>query len=259
MKKTALLLVVLSSLMTVSAMAEDKPASIKLCFEGEDIYPWVMKSKKGLNIIMLEMVAKKTNLKLDMSPLPWKRCLNDVQSGGMDGAFAASYKPDRAEFAVYPSKDGKPDPAKRMMLDSYSLYRLKGSNVNWDGSKFQNVTSAIGTQPGYSVIDLLKQNGVQVDDGAKTADDTLRKLISNRVAGAALMTLEGDNSIATNSEFTGKVERVPTPLVEKPYFLIFGKGYQAKYPGAVTQLWDAIASVRESPEYKQAEAAFFKR
>ncbi|WP_137937862.1 transporter substrate-binding domain-containing protein [Chitinivorax sp. B] len=257
--KTTHLITAMLSILTATAFAEDKPATIKLCYEGEDVFPWILKSKKGLNIIMMEQVAKKSGLKLEMTAVPWKRCLNDLQSGTMDGAFAASYKADRAEFSAYPSKDGKPDPARRMMFDSYSLYRLKGSSVGWDGSKFQNLSGPIGTQPGYSVIDVLKQAGAQVDDGAKTADDTLRKLVSNRIAAAALLTPEGDNSIATNSEFTGKLERVPTPLVEKPYFLIFSKPFQAKYPSTANQVWDAVASVRESAEYKQAEAAFFKR
>ncbi|WP_137937861.1 hypothetical protein [Chitinivorax sp. B] len=260
MIKAAQLITAAICLLTVAVHAAEKTMPpIKLCYEGEDSFPWILKDQKGLNLIMLEQVAKASNLKLEMHPMPWKRCLYDVKHNTMHGAFAASYNADRAEFSVYPMKDGKPDSSRRMMFDSYSLYRLKGSPVSWDGNTFQGLEGPVGTQLGYSITDMLKLADIEVDDGAKTADDTLRKLVLKRIVAAALLTPEGDNSIASNSEFTHKIERVPIPLVEKPYFLIFSKPFQARYPAITNQLWDAVALIRDSTEYQQAESAMFRR
>ncbi|MDK2123621.1 substrate-binding periplasmic protein [Parachitinimonas caeni] len=251
------LLLGLVSMVSV-AQAEDKPATVKLCFENEDVFPWILKNGKGLNLIMVDMISRKAGIKIEPVGLPWKRCLNELQSGGMDGAFAASYKDDRAVFSVYPMKDGKHDPSRRMMMDSYSLFRAKGGGIGWDGSKLNGLSGPIGAQPGYSIIDQLKAAGATVDDGGKTADDNLRKVLAGRVAAAALQTLEGDNSLHT-AEFNGKLEKVSPPLTEKPYYMIFAKPFQAKYPKAVEDLWAAVAAVRESPDYKGAEKEFFKR
>ncbi|MFC4158343.1 substrate-binding periplasmic protein [Chitinimonas lacunae] len=256
--KPCWILLALAATAPVAAWAEDKPASIKLCYENEDVYPWILKSGKGLNILHLEAVAKKTGLKLELVGLPWKRCLSELQAGTMDGAFAASYKDDRAVYAAYPMKDGKHDPARRMMFDSYSLYRTKGSNLGWDGSKFSNLSGKIGVQSGYSIIDQLKAAGANLDEGAKAADDNLKKLAGGRVQGVALLTVEADNSLKGNPEFAN-IEKVSPPLVEKPYYLMLAKPFHAKYPKASEDLWAAVAAVRESPEYKAQEQAFFKK
>lgn len=244
------------SLCAFAALGADKPASMKLCYENEDVYPWVLKAKPGLNIIMLNAVEQKLAVKFELVGLPWKRCQDEVKNGAMDGLFAASFKPDRMEIGIYPMAAGKPDESKAMMMDGYTLYRLKGSAVQWDGKKL-TVGGAIGAQPGYSIIDQLKALGAKVDDGARTADDNLRKLIAGRVDAVALQTLEGGNSLANNAEFSTKVERVSPVLVEKPYYLMLSKQFVAKYGDFSKEAWDAVVQVRESPDYK-AKASSFK-
>lgn len=235
--------------------AADKPASVKLCYENADIYPWVMIDRPGLNIIQLNSVQKKVGIKFEMVTAPWKRCQEDMRAGAVDGIFAASFKTDRLEMGVYPMVGDKLDASRAMMTDAYSLYRLKGGGAKWDG-KILTANGAIGAQLGYSIIEQLKQLGVRVDDGAKTADDNLKKLIDGRVDGAALMTLEGDLSVRSNPQFAEKIEKVSPPLVEKPFFLMFSKQFAGKYPDAVNEIWKVLAEVRESAEYKNTAANF---
>lgn len=241
--------------LTQVAVAADKPASARLCYESTDIFPWVMLDRPGLNIIHLKAVEQKLGIKLELVSAPWKRCQEEMRAGVVDGIFAASFKTDRLEMGVYPMAGDKPDPARAMMHDAYSLYRLKGGALKWDG-KALTASGPVGAQLGYSVIEQLKQLGAKVDDGAKTADDNLRKVIAGRVEAAALMTLEGDASLKGNPEFAEKIEKVVPPLVEKPFFLMLSKQFVAKYPEYANEIWKTVADVRDSADYKAKVLGF---
>ena len=249
----------LSALLAWSAcgasFAGEKPPSMKFCHEDVDVYPWVLKDRPGLNVIHMRGVEQKLGVKFEILPLPWKRCQEELREGKVDGIFAASFKNERLEIGHYPMSGDKTDAARAMMYDGYSLYRLKGGSAQWDGSKL-NVAGSVGAQPGYSILDQLKQLGARVDDGAKTADDNLKKLVAGRVEAVALQTLEGDNAIATNAEFSAKVEKVKPPLVDKPFFLMLSKQFVAKYADFSKDIWKTLAEVRESPDYKAKMGAF---
>ncbi|GLR15123.1 hypothetical protein GCM10007907_39130 [Chitinimonas prasina] len=239
------------------AQAADKPASINICTENEESYPWLLKDRPGLNMIMMRQVEKQLGTKIEIKTLPWKRCMEEVKAGTMDGLFKISFKADRMDIGHYPMTGDKPDSSKRMLDDSYSLYRLKGGKLEWDGKAIKNADgAAIGAQAGFSIVDQLKGLGVRVDDGTRSADDNLQKLVNGRVAGVALQTLEGDISIASKPELAAKLEKVSPPLVVKPYFLMLSKPFVAKYPAFATQVWDTVAAVRESAEYKKQVQQF---
>lgn len=75
----------------------------------------------------LKAVATALDAEIVLTPLPWKRCLSRVSSGQMDAAIKMSYSVERAtKVGVYPMREGKPDPTKRLLTESYSLYQLKG-------------------------------------------------------------------------------------------------------------------------------------
>lgn len=230
--------------------------SIRLCQDSEDVYPWTLQNKPGLNIILLKIVEKKIDVNFEILSEPWQRCQQDMKAGKIDGMFAISYLNERQEFGVYPMRGTMPDVDKAMMVDGYSLYRRRNDNdVNWDG-KTLSVNGAIGVQRGYSVAVLLEQLKATVDSGAYHVDDNFRKLMFGRVAAIALRTSEGDNILVTNREFMGKVEKLPIPLTEKPYFLIFSKQFFASHSKQAQEIWSTIELVRNSAEYSVVENTF---
>jgi polar amino acid transport system substrate-binding protein len=247
---------IMLSLVSFLAHAADKPASMKLCYEKEDIHPGVLKAKPALKIVLIGAIEKKLGIKFELAALPWKRCLDELKAGSFDGIVAASFKPDRLELGTFPMVAGKPDETKAMMFGGYTLYRLKGSNLaQWDG-KTLAVKGSIGAQPGYSIIDQIKGLGGKVDDGTRTAEDNLRKLLAGRVAAVALQTLEGENLVNNNPEFSGKIEKVSPALVNKPSYLMLSKQFVAKHGDFSKTVWNAAEQVRESAEFKASAGSF---
>ena len=250
----ALLLSVLFGLTATSVQAQN----IKLCHDDADSAPWLIKDAKGLNIVLMEAAAAKAGAKLEIVALPWKRCLGAVEDKSIDGAIAASYKDERAKFAVYPTTGDKPDENRRLHTEEYSLYRAKGSNVSWDGSKFSNLTGSIGAQRGYSIIDNLKKWEAKVDEGGALPKDNMKKLVGGQVQAVALTSEEGDQ-LSKTPDFSGKVEKVTPPLIQKPYYVIFGKEFYSKNQAMVDSIWSNIATIRESKDYKAKVQAAFKK
>lgn len=244
---------VIVTMMVLALCLVSLPAqAVTLCYDGGEQYPWILKNGKGLNIVMLEMVAARTGEKLELTSMPWKQCLEGVKKGAIDGAFAASYTDERAKFAVYPMADGKIDRTRRLHTDGYTLLRLKGSKVGWDGRKFSNLTGAIGTQSSYSIVADLIRWGAKVDSNSDTPETLLKRFGSGQLQAIALLT--GEARFAMKKPYlANKVEIVSPPLTEKPYFLIFGRGYYDRNRNKADDIWSMIETVRESAEYKARE------
>ena len=259
MRRLLLALLLLSGTAS-SAWAEDKPESIKLCYEESEVYPWHLKDGTGLNVTLLGMVSEKLGVKLEFVAAPWRRCLADMEGGAVDGAVGASFIEERMVQGVYPTDAaGKPDPSRRIDDGGYRLFKPKDSNLGWDGKQFTNLTDVIATGPGYSVIDLLKQAGATVDDGARGADVILRKVLLGRAQAAALGAADGEHLLKTVPEFGNAIEEYPVPLVEKAYYVMLSHQFVDANPGFAGSFWDTVASVRDSAEYKQAEEDFLAK
>ena len=222
---------------------------VKLCYEDATYFPWQIKNGHGLDNNLVEMAAQKVGIKAEMLATPWKRCMTEIGYETQAGGFAASYNLERASFAAYPMADGKPDVTRRMRFDSYALYRLKGSQVKWDGKQLSNLKGPIGVQLGYSIAVDLRKMGAEIDESHVGAELQMRKLLAGRVDLVALLTLDGD-TLLENSAFSSKIERLSLPLVERPYFLIFNKDYYSRNKKLVDDLWAALAQVRESEQFK---------
>lgn len=222
--------------------------TLRFCHDEEEGATWREPElqHQGASFLVMRRLESLAGVRFELVGRSWKRCLAELQANRWDGAFAVSFNPSRMVFGVFPMKDGEPDPALRLRTDGYSLFRLRGSRVGWDGQQFSNLQGMIGAQSGYSIVDQLKQAGVAVDDSSRNMESILRKLLARRLDGVALLTGDGLQTIAARSEFDGTIERVEPPLVTKPYYLIFSKALYANRPELVQRLWATLPAAREA-------------
>lgn len=243
------LLVLFGASMLGTASASEPPV-LQICTGDDESYPWQFNDRPGVLTHMMRMVEQSVGGKFVIQAKPWKRCLSELNAGQVHAAFKASYSAERAaEGAVYPMVGERPDVDKRLLTDQYSLYRLKGSPVEWDGKRLTAV-GIVGAQTGFSVVAQLKGLGATVEDGTRQASTNLQKLLRGRVVAVALQTQEGDTQLAQNPEFAANIERIQPVLVEKPYFLVFSRSFFAEHGTHARLIWSTIARVRESTEYK---------
>jgi polar amino acid transport system substrate-binding protein len=198
--------------------------------------------------ILVELVkqiqGRVPNLRILFSRRPWARCLSELEAGTADAVFSSSFKPERLKIGVYPMKDGKEDRTYRIDTKSYSLYKLRESSVEWDGSRIGNVKSEVAAMRGYAVVDDLKKMGVTVRE-VNNSESGFRMLMAGRVDGFAQLTEVGDYTLKKYPAFSGVV-RLSPPLVVKDYYLQISHPFQAKYPELTLAIWKALADIRRT-------------
>jgi polar amino acid transport system substrate-binding protein len=252
--KAALLLLLLLAVPAARA----RPPSLVFCHEDQDSYPWVLKDRPGLNVLLIRQLEREIGVPIRVVALPWMRCLAELTANSVDGAFSASFKAERLQMGRYPTgKDGKPDPALRLHMASYSLYRPRGSALYWNGSRLENLQGAIGTLAGHSIIDVLREMGAQVDDRSKSPVETLRKVALGRLQGAVLQTSRASHLLGNHPDLAAVIERDPAVLDERPYFLLLSFKLVEQEPAFSAQLWKQVERVRESPQFKRTEQDFY--
>jgi polar amino acid transport system substrate-binding protein len=219
---------------------------ITLCFENKLVQPWRTVEQTGLNFELLKRVEAKLQISFDYQLLPWKRCLAKLKANEVDGAFTVSFSDERRQYGVFPG-DTHPDARKRMHYARYFLVRNKGSEIDWDGKKFTNVDGKIAFQLGYSVGEMLRAQKVDVDETSDSLYTVGRKVVTGRVAGAAMM--DSDTAQLMRGPLAGKLEVVELPLIDKPYYLMLSTALVKSRPELAERIWKSVEEVRESKEY----------
>ena len=53
--------------------------------------------------------------------------------------------------------------------------------------------------------------------------------------------------------YAKEIEVVPTPLIEKPYYLMLSHAFVARHPDLAERIWKTIGEVRTSAFYRRRE------
>jgi len=233
---------------------------VKITYENIDSFPWNMKDGSGIDLILLKMTDDAMpEVSFKYNQAPWKRCLNNIENDTTQACFSASYKEKRLQHGFYPGTHtgGEVDPALRLHSSSYSLYVAKDSNINVTGKMvIEGLNGKIAAPSGYSIGDDLAKAGYKVDAGGTNTKNNFKKLISGRVEAVAALTLNGDNIILKNPEHAKQIKAIETPLVDKPYYLMFSKQFVKANPDLADKIWKKTAELRETQEYKDKAGAF---
>ncbi|WP_374352233.1 substrate-binding periplasmic protein [Chitinimonas sp.] len=237
-----------------AVQAETRPTLLAFCAEDQDAYPWLLQDGGGLNVTMINMVARQIEIPIRIERQPWKRCMAMLQAGQFDGAFKASFVEERMAFGQYPMLGGKPDPARRMMSETYHFYRLKGALVTWDGTQLSKLDGPVGAQSGFSIVSYLRGMALEVSDSTKSVEAILRMLEVKRLGVAALQTGAAEAVLRKSPDWQRKIERIEPAIQTKPYYLMLSHALAQRSPALTKQIWDAVATVRESPDYLREAA-----
>jgi len=207
-------------------------------------------SKPGITIELLRMVEKQIGVTFQFIRVPWKRGLYMVEHGAADAAFHASFKVSRAEYGVYPARDGKLDPARSIYKMTYALYARKGSGVSWDGKTIRNISGPIGTVLSFAIADDLRKMGHEVEEEASVGIN-LDKLAAGRISAYADMETIVDNVLNKLGPRYKTIEKLHPPLREKTYYLLVSKTFAANYPQLTERIWDAVRDVQQTDAYRE--------
>ena len=208
-------------------------------------------ARPGHHAELMQDAGKRCGAAITFRFLPWQRALLEVRNGDIDGAFSASYDPERATYGAYPLADGKPDPSRALKGYSYSLYVRHDSGLNWDGRTVGGAELPIAVERGASIIPRVRDLGLA---SVEIADNTtmLRMVAGGgRVAAAALITPAADAILDKTPELRATVVKLEPPLEDKFGYVMLSKPFQGRHPALAECFWTMLRDIRQTPEHAE--------
>lgn len=228
---------------------------ISFVFESKANPPYYMDNselinwnKPGITLELLKSLEDKLNIEISFKRLPWLRGLEEVRKNKIEGIFHASYNADRTKIGVYPTKSGKPDESRKIMSQSYFLYKKKDSQLSWDGTKMANLEGSIGAIHGYAIVKHLQEKGIAVES-VSSQWSNLMKLSSGRIAGLAGIENMIDSQIKANPAEFENIIKVYPQLTTKSYFLMLSHQFVKENPILSEAIWDELKEMRTNGEF----------
>ncbi|MCG8619245.1 MAG: hypothetical protein MI802_23735 [Desulfobacterales bacterium] len=236
----------------IDTRAAAKKVRLVFVCESEEVFPYFMGTRAvlpenpGATIEIVRLLSEYVPVDVVIQRLSLKRSFIALENGSAD-ALVASYKPSRRKFGRYPMTGDQIDPLRRIDQSDYLLYVMKNSRVTWE-PRDQAITGAlqgIGAPFGYSIVSLLKETRVKVDEYGNTREN-LVKLVSGHIDGAALLEFDADRIIHMEKERFGHVVKLTPPLSSKPYYLMLGDHFVTAHPRLSENIWEACRIIRKN-------------
>jgi polar amino acid transport system substrate-binding protein len=238
----------------VALAAPAQAAPLKVCTV--DWPPYTVSEGRqvsGMHTDMISAVFQHLKREVQIDQIAWERCLKELETGGYDAAYSASFKSDRTEYAIYPKT--------ALQTVSYVVVAAKGSGAGWDSHKdAAKLAQPIAAPRGFSVTaDLQKMPGVTVDDGSATDLQDMQKLGAGRIKSVVIEASVA-KSMIEKLKLADKVD-VLTPefVTGKDYFLIVSKksgGSAATAQKLADEIAVTLAGMRSDGELDKIAAKY---
>jgi polar amino acid transport system substrate-binding protein len=232
------------------------PRPLAFCYEDVPQFPWTRPDETGLNFELLKRVEKQLGEQFRYEVKPWKRCIEEVRVGIMDGVIGAAESPERRSFGAFATlPNGQIDPRAALYEESYRIFTRVGSTAGWDGHTLRAPNGVVLVQSGYLIADLLRQRGFKPVESARSAEDGLRMLIGGSYDIAALYGAEAEALARSDPRFVGKIAQAPTTYSDWSFYLLISRMTFDTDKKRINAIWRAIRTVRESDEYRKLASA----
>ena len=229
--------------------------TIRACVENQPFMPLTNTDANlpGDGQILIEMAAAAVGATIHYRSASWEQCQQLVDSGEVDALVAASHAAINASIARFPMADDEADPARSMGAVRTDLFRRIGSDVHVRKGRLVNLKKRVGVMHAYQANSIsVGRLGGTVDDNSRTMESLAKRLVAGQldlVAGTSELRR------LCAGPFAGKIERLPEPLDEDHYYFAFSNPFYAANQARAEAFWEAMAHIRQAPEYRARLAA----
>ncbi|MEH6403965.1 MAG: transporter substrate-binding domain-containing protein [Sneathiella sp.] len=244
------LLILLPFLVVSPAQADNRTVPFKICYENVPQPPYyygnstsIPLENPGIYIEISNFIAQELNLTVSHIRAPWKRCLALLRENSVDGLYGASFKENRLLDGRYPMKKGILDKERRIVTKSYSLYKNKDAEINWDGKTLTNASAIIGAPLGYSIVPFLRGHGADVETRWST-ELGLSLVSMGRISSFAAQDPTADAFLENEPERFENVVKVFPTLQDKSYFMMISHMFYEKETEISEDIWNKISFFR---------------
>ncbi|MCU7939833.1 MAG: transporter substrate-binding domain-containing protein [gamma proteobacterium symbiont of Bathyaustriella thionipta] len=249
MKKTSLLVLLL--FFTSKGLADN--IEITVAYIDKINPPFVINPNQtdtdnpGITIDILKQLEKTADIQFIYKNMPWARCLYLLETNKVDAIFHASFKKNRMKKGVYPMKGGQVDPQRRLLEQTYYIYKHKDSPLQWDGKTFKNLDTSVGIIIDFSIKNDLQQMKLSYEE-APSIQTNLKKLKNNRLDAVINYASQTDITLYKYPKEFKNIVKLSPPFKKRDKYLIFSHDFYAHNKVLVERLWDELKKMRETGE-----------
>lgn len=175
------------------------------------------RSVAGLHSERVTRALQAAGVDIVIEAVSWERCLRDLADGYYAAAYSASFKPERALYAVYPEV--------ALEVVRYVAVVRRGDGAGWDGRhRFELLPQPVGSPRGWAITDALRQEpGLRLDDSSSHNDQDIRKLLAGRI-GSAVLEARAAQVLLARHDREHRLEILAEPVeAARRYYMIFGR------------------------------------
>ena len=237
---------VLSCLLSCAVQA----AGVTLCVSDRPAAPLTFPDHEGQAQYLVRQAMRAAGAEASFVVLPWRRCIESARAGQVDGVLAVQAFHAYRDFLRFPLKNGGPDPAFALGVDTWVVVTAPGSGVSWDGKTLKGVTAPVSYPAGVNVLRQTLDNlGIRHLDSAKTSLQLMQMLNAQRLQAVVIREADAKGYLA-QEEFRSLRILAPAFLVADAY-LTFGNDYAQANPAVVSAAWEGIRRIRASREWTE--------
>lgn len=224
--------------------------TLRLCIDEKSHLPFITPNLGGTVGLLIQQAAREVGVKIETYTAPITRCREEIRANVADGFPSAPNTPALQPFMTFPMQKGKPDAERAVLVARAMVFKRKDSPAHWDGRQFTRLTTPVLINFGaVLLVDRLAAMGIPADDKGKTLDANMNKLLAGR-ADVALGAEYSGYALLADPQYAGKIDTLPLPFSEEPYYLGLSKRFYDANPAVAEQLWNAIGRIRKTPAYQ---------
>lgn len=172
---------------------------------------------QGAHTKIVNKTMQAAGYEISIDAVSWERCLKELAEGYYAAAYAASYREDRAVYAVYP----------REAIDSvrYVAVVRKGEGTGWNAQRsYAALPQPVSAPRAWAVTDDLRRNSnIQIDDSSTHNEQDIRKLLAGRV-GSVILEARTARQLLADLDVYGRLDILNEPIQsDRKYYMIFGR------------------------------------
>lgn len=175
------------------------------------------KTAGGLHTDIVLRVMRDAGFEMVVDVLSWERCLKDLADGYYAAAYAASFREERAKYAVYPEE--------AMDTMRYVAVVRAGEPSGWDARHdYASLPQPLAAPRGWAITEEIRTHGgLRIDDNSTHNDQDIRKLLAGRV-GTAVVEFRAAQQLIKALDPDGRLRILDEPVVaDRKYYIIFSR------------------------------------
>jgi len=232
-------------------------AAVTLCVSDRPAAPLTFPDHEGQAQYLARSAVRAAGAEPQFVVLPWRRCIESVKAGQVDGVLGVQAFQAYRDFVRFPLKNGVPDRAFSLGVDTWVLVTAAESGVSWDGRTLRGASGPVSYPAGVNVVrQALDGLAIRSVDSAKTASQLMQMLKADRYQAVVIRESDARGFLAQD-DFKSLRILAPAFLVSDAY-LVFSNEYAQSNPAVVLATWETIRRIRATREWTELAPSLAK-